>query len=279
MARLKEENAAKEVQKAPEAAEDAGEETGKAAAQETKAEKPESAKAKTARAKTAKAKAAKAKAEKGGPEEAAEPGRPIRPARAARAEGATWTPRLLPRAVRRQPLLVVAAVAASVAAVLAVTGGTSWYAAAHDDSAAYGKSRDQVLAAAEQGVQNLNTLDHRNLSAGLRTWEESTTGDLRKQLTDGRDEFKKQVKAARTVTTAKILSGAVAELDDRAGKAGVLVAVRTTVTAPKQKPTTKDNRMRGELTRTADGWKLSALAQVPVGDTAAADDGTSVTGD
>ncbi|WP_369204120.1 hypothetical protein [Streptomyces sp. PU-14G] len=154
----------------------------------------------------------------------------------------------------------------------AVWAGFSWYGAAHDDTLAYAATRDEVRSAGEQAVQNLNTLDHRKIEAGLDSWEESTTGELRGQLKKGRKGFEKQIREAKTVTSARILSSAVAELDERAGRAGVLVAVRTTVKAPKEKPATKQTRMRGELTRTEDGWKLSALAQVPVGYSATAPD-------
>ncbi|MGW0792158.1 nuclear transport factor 2 family protein [Streptomyces sp. NPDC002911] len=165
--------------------------------------------------------------------------------------------------------LVSAAVALTVAAVVAAGwGGWSHYDAAHDDSAAYAQARDDALAAGEQAVQNMNTLDHGRLADGLDRWEDSTTGDLHKQLVDGRDAFVKQIEAARTVSTAKILAGAVTELDDRAGKAGVMVALRVTVTAPEGKPAVKESRMLGQLTRTSEGWKLSALGQAPVGNTA-----------
>ncbi|WP_328379395.1 hypothetical protein OHB13_31950 [Streptomyces sp. NBC_00440] len=168
----------------------------------------------------------------------------------------------------RNPLTVVALALALLAAGAAGWGGWSWYAAAHDDSAAYARSRDQVLAAGEQAVQNMNTLDHRKLTTGLDAWEASTTGDLHKQLTDGRPEFEKQIKQAQTVSTARVLSGAVTELDVRAGRASVMVALRITVTAPKGKPAEKESRLLGELTRTSGGWKLSALGQAPVGNTA-----------
>jgi Mce-associated membrane protein len=169
----------------------------------------------------------------------------------------------------RNPLLA-AALALTVAATgFAGWGSWSWYTAAHDDSAAYAKQRDEALAAGEQAVQNMNTLDHRDLKRGLDTWEESATGELRKQLTDGRGEFEKQIQQAKTVTSAKVLSGAVTELDDRAGRASVMVALRITVTAPKGKPAQKESRMLGELTHTPDGWKLSALGQAPVGNAAA----------
>ena len=171
-------------------------------------------------------------------------------------------------ATTRNPL-VMAAIALTVAAAGAAGwGGWSWYDAAHDDSAAYAQARDDALAAGEQAVQNMNTLDHQKLERGLDRWEDSTTGDLYRQLVDGRDAFAKQIESAGTVSTAQVLSGAVTELDDRAGRAAVMVALRVTVTAPKGKPAVKESRMLGQLTRTSDGWKLSALGQAPVGNTA-----------
>ncbi|GGS75179.1 membrane protein [Streptomyces tanashiensis] len=167
-----------------------------------------------------------------------------------------------------RPALAVALVLTLVAGGFAAWEGRSWYAAAHDDSAAYAAQRDRALAAGEQAVQNLNTLDHRRVDQGLDLWETSTTGELHEQLVDGRTEFTSQVKTAKTVTTARVLSGAVTELDDRAGRARLLVALRITVTTPDSKSTEKDSRMLGELTRTDGQWKLSALGQAPVGGTA-----------
>ncbi|MFB7186188.1 nuclear transport factor 2 family protein [Streptomyces sp. NPDC056230] len=166
------------------------------------------------------------------------------------------------------PLVAVAIVLTVAAAGAAGWGAVARYDAAHDESAAYAQARDDALAAGEQAVQNMNTLDHRKLAKGLDSWEDSTTGDLHKQLVGGRDAFVKQIEQAKTVSTAQVLSGAVMELDDRAGKAGVMVALRVTVTAPKGKPAVKESRMLGQLTRTSEGWKLSALGQAPVGNTA-----------
>ncbi|MEU1486488.1 hypothetical protein [Streptomyces sp. NPDC005752] len=168
----------------------------------------------------------------------------------------------------RNPLSVAAVTLALAAAVAAGWGGWARYDAGNDDAADYARARDDALAAGEQAVQNMNTLDHAKLDQGLDSWEESTTGDLHRQLVDGRDEFVKQIETAKTVSTAEILSGAVTELDDRAGRAGVMVALRVTVTAPEGKPVAKESRMLGQLTRTSDGWKLNALGQAPVGNTA-----------
>ncbi|WP_327293386.1 nuclear transport factor 2 family protein [Streptomyces sp. NBC_01198] len=170
----------------------------------------------------------------------------------------------------RRPLLAVALALAVAAALAAGLTGWSWYGAAHDGDAAFARNRDAALAAGEQAVQNLNTLDHNDLDHGLDVWDDSTTGDLHTQLAQGRADFAKQVQQAQTVSTAKVLSGAVTELDSRTGKASVMVALRITVQAPKAKPAVKESRMLGELTRTADGWKLSALGQAPMGDSAPA---------
>ncbi|HBF84446.1 MAG TPA: hypothetical protein DD420_32320 [Streptomyces sp.] len=168
----------------------------------------------------------------------------------------------------RNPLVVAAVVLTVAAAGAAGWGGWSRYDAAHDDAAAYAEARDDALAAGEQAVQNMNTLDHAHLEKGLDSWEASTTGDLHRQLAEGREAFVKQIEAAKTVSTAKVLSGAVTELDDRAGRAGVMVALRVTVSAPEGEPAVKESRMLGQLTRTSEGWKLSALGQAPVGNTA-----------
>jgi Mce-associated membrane protein len=170
--------------------------------------------------------------------------------------------------LRKNPLLALALVAVALAAVLAAWAGTSWYAAADDDAADFAASRDDALAAARQAVTNLNTLDHRELDEGLDRWEASATGELLTQLRQGRDGFEKEVRKAETVTTAEVLSAALTELDDRAGRADVLVAVRITVAAPGEKPQAKESRMLGEVTRTGDGRKLSALGQAPAGDSA-----------
>jgi Mce-associated membrane protein len=166
---------------------------------------------------------------------------------------------------RPDPVLGTAIVLAVVAACCAVWFGSSWYQAANDESLEFARTRDTVVAAAGQGVLNMNTLDYRDVDSGLDRWVASTTGDLQRQITQGRSRFQTQVQQARTVTSSKILAAGVVELDDRAGKAGVIVAVQITVTPGTGQPATKQSRMLAQLTRTPDGWKLSGLGPVPVG--------------
>jgi len=130
---------------------------------------------------------------------------------------------------------------------------------------AYSQARDTALQAGEQAVQNFNTLDYRKVGQGLSLWEQSSTGALRAEIVAGRAQFEKQIQTAKTVTTAKILDGALTALDTRAGKATIIVALQITVTPTRGTPAVKQSRLTGGLARTAAGWKLSALGQVPVG--------------
>ncbi|MBD0747798.1 hypothetical protein [Streptomyces sp. CBMA152] len=170
---------------------------------------------------------------------------------------------------RRLSLTAVALLAAALAMAFAVWTGGSWYASAHDEQAAFARTRDAALQAGERAVQNMNTLDYGDLTRGLDAWEQSATGDLLNELKGSRTQFEQQVRDAKTATTAKVLSGAVTELDERAGRARVMVAIRITVVTADKKISTKDSRMLAELTRTPEGWKLSRLGQAPVGDATA----------
>ncbi|MZG16149.1 hypothetical protein GTY44_22115, partial [Streptomyces sp. SID5914] len=93
---------------------------------------------------------------------------------------------------RLRPLPALALVLTLVAGGFAAWAGQDWYRAAHDEQAEYAAQRDAALSAGEQAVQNLNTLDHRELKRGLDLWESSTTGELHEQLASGRDEFAAQ---------------------------------------------------------------------------------------
>lgn len=169
------------------------------------------------------------------------------------------------RVFSRDPVLAVAAVLAAAAVCFAAWSGWGWYSAARAGVPALAQTRDQVLRAGEQDVQNFNTLDYRHVDAGLLLWERSSAGPLRAQITAGRAQFKQQVEQAKTITSAKILDAALVTLNTRAGTASLIAAVQLTVIPAKGAPVTKQSRLEGQLTRTATGWKLTALGQAPVG--------------
>jgi Mce-associated membrane protein len=160
-----------------------------------------------------------------------------------------------------------------LAAVFAGWAGWSWYSAANAGPSASAQLRDQVLQAGEQAVQNFNTLDYRKVAQGLALWEQSSTGTLHDEIVAGRAQFARQIQLTKTVTTARILDGALTSLNPRAGTASLIVAVQITVTPATGSPVVKQSRLEGRLTRTSGLWKLSALGQVPVG-AAAASNGT-----
>jgi Mce-associated membrane protein len=169
-----------------------------------------------------------------------------------------------------EPLVATALVLATLAAVFAAWSGWSWYRASTAAPPADAQLRDQVLQAGEQAVQNFNTLDYRKVAAGLALWEQSSTGPLHTEISAGRTQFERQIQQTKTITTARILDGALTALNPRAGTASIVVAMQITVTPANGSPVIKQSRLAGTLTKTSSGWKLSQLGQVPVGAAASA---------
>jgi Mce-associated membrane protein len=164
-----------------------------------------------------------------------------------------------------EPLVATALVLAVLAAGFAAWSGWSLYRASNAGPPPSAQLRDQVLQAGEQAVQNFNTLDYRKVAAGLALWEQASTGPLLAEIKAGHSQFTQQIEQTKTVTTARILDGALTALNQQAGTASLMVAVQITVTPASGSPATKQSRLLGTLTRTSSGWKLSALGQVPVG--------------
>ncbi|GAB3446457.1 hypothetical protein [Actinophytocola sediminis] len=134
---------------------------------------------------------------------------------------------------------------------------------ADDDTATIARVRDEVSSAAANGIAVLNTLDHRTLDDGLAAWAEVTTGALREEITALGDSQRQQIRDARSVTEGQVVSLAVRTLDTDAGTATVLAASKITSRTGGAEATVADRRVQAELTRTDDGWLLSALDQVP----------------
>ena len=170
-----------------------------------------------------------------------------------------------PRRLSADPLVRTALVVTMIAALVAGWYGWSYRSASGDESLAYAKERDRVLAAAGQAIVNLNTLDHRDVDAGLKNWQDSSTAELYDEIAQGRARLKSDVEKAKTTSSAKVVESALTELDTRAGKAAVIAAVRITITRAGEKPAENIRRFSGQLTRTSDGWKLSALGQASTG--------------
>lgn len=164
-------------------------------------------------------------------------------------------------------LLIRALVFFVVALVIAGYFSWSWHNAASATSTGASQRRDAALADGEQAVQNFNTLNYRHVDQGIRLWLQSSAGALHSQVQRSQASFAKQVEQAKTITTARVLDGALTALSTRNGTATIIVALQITVTPPTGAPVTKRSRLRGQLTRTAAGWRLTEIGQVPVSGT------------
>jgi Mce-associated membrane protein len=159
--------------------------------------------------------------------------------------------------------LSVSIALAVAAAAVAVWFGIAWLQASNDDGLAYSAKRDEVDRVARAAIVTMNTLDYRKLDQGLSDWADTTTGPLHDEIAGLTADKKKQLADAKPVTSAKITSSAVKELDDRGGKATVIAAIEKTVSTADGKPKPSYQRIQATLTRTGDGWKLENLGPVP----------------
>jgi len=156
----------------------------------------------------------------------------------------------------------------AIALVVAAAGFAGWYGVAwvraeNDDSLAYSQTRDEVNRVGQVAIVTMNTLDYKTVDQGLADWETATTGALHDEVVKGKKDSRDAIVAAESVTKATVLSSAVSELDDRAGQASILVALKVNVTVKGQEPADKFMRLAGKLQRTEDGWKLYEIGQVP----------------
>jgi Mce-associated membrane protein len=163
-------------------------------------------------------------------------------------------------AVKRGAIALVAA-----AAVFAGWSGYEWYTASHDPALTYGVARDDALTSGRTLVAELSSLDYHDVDGGLGRWLAASTGPLHDQLAHTDETTKKTLAANATVATGKVLDAALSELDEHAGTAKLLASVEITMAKQGTAPAVKRNRFAAALTRTAEGWKLSALDQLPVG--------------
>ena len=163
------------------------------------------------------------------------------------------------------PVVVLSVSIALVVAAAVVAGwfGVAWFNASNNEDLGFSGKRDEVDRVARAAIVTMNTLDYRKLDEGLANWADATTGPLHDEITGLTADKKKQLKDAKPITSAKITSSAVKELEDRGGKATVIAAIEKTVQTGNGKAQPSYQRIQATLTRTADGWKLENLGPVP----------------
>lgn len=152
-----------------------------------------------------------------------------------------------------------------VAVLLAASGLFAWWQASHDESRQEALARDAVLIQARQHIERLNTLDYRDVSAGVKAWQSVTTGTLRDQLAGVGADDRKLLAEQKKISTGRVVDAAVVDLDGTS--ATVIAAVEVTVkddAKPGSEPTVKRNRFTADLTQVRGDWKLESLQQVAV---------------
>jgi Mce-associated membrane protein len=158
--------------------------------------------------------------------------------------------------------VVILAVVAVVVLVAAAFFGVSWLVAHNDRGLQTAQTRDVVLEAGKHGLVQMNTLDYRQADAGLERWQQQVTGALGEEVAKNRADNVRSIQAAKTVTNARVLNAAVTRLDLDKGEANVIAALEVTVTPDGAPGATKRSRIDATLTKTDDGWKLSAVQVV-----------------
>ncbi len=180
----------------------------------------------------------------------------------------TTTPTADPAAARGGGPLRIAIRVVAVLALLVLLAagwfGVSWYRAAHDDGIALAQTRETVLRDARQAAINLNTLDHTKVDQGIDLWEQSATGAVLDELRRNRGPYASAITDARTSSTAAVVDAAVADLNQSAGTARVLVGVDVTYRAEEGQPSCVLQRLELEMKRVDAVWKVDQLAPVGV---------------
>lgn len=184
---------------------------------------------------------------------------------------------------RRNPLLYFLSALALAVAAVAVWFSVAWLNSSSDRSAANtsltsantelqrteqssagaaAKARDKVAEAGRAGIVVFQTLDYRHVEEGLDQWEKTSTGALHDDVVNRRAGSEQSIEAAKTVTTAEVLSAALTDLDDKAGTAAMIAAVKVLVNTDGKAPQSKFLRVQAGLQRVGDGWKLNAIGLV-----------------
>lgn len=153
---------------------------------------------------------------------------------------------------------------AAVVVVLVAVGLLAWQApkpAEEPTGAAFAaETRDQVVVAASEAVEVLNTLDHRDVEGGVDAWENVTTGALHEELVAIGAEEAAALADAGAVSSARVVEAAVLDLDVDAGTAHVIAFTEVTVTPRSGPDAVNRHRYVVDLRRVDGRWLVEAMA-------------------
>jgi Mce-associated membrane protein len=166
-----------------------------------------------------------------------------------------------------RPRWVVALLAGAVALVVAAAAvatwfGVAWFKASNDEALSRAAARDEVDRVARQALTTLQTLDYHTVDESLNHWESTATGPLHEEFVARKDAAKKAVEEAKTKTSAAVITLAVTDLNEFDGTATVIAASVVDISLADAAPTKKYRRVKANLQRTGDGWKVSEMGYV-----------------
>jgi Mce-associated membrane protein len=147
----------------------------------------------------------------------------------------------------------LAIVALVAALAVGATRGRDWYAAQQTE-----KANAAAVAAARQLAINFVSVDYQKVSADTERVKAGATGEFLKSYTASMQDLQKVLVANKTVSTVQRSEVALVSGDRDSAVALVGVVAPTTNTAV---PTgeTKTYRMRLELRKVSDVWKVENL--------------------
>jgi hypothetical protein len=144
--------------------------------------------------------------------------------------------------------------------------GWIYWTAHSDEDLAYSRARDRALVQGRAHITTLNSIEVRRIGPGLRAWRETATGPLREELRRGEKKSAQTLRERGTSARARVTDAALTELDDRAGTAALIATVQIKTTTRGGTPASDRKRFEAGLERTDEGWKLTSLTPVPVGE-------------
>ncbi len=147
----------------------------------------------------------------------------------------------------------LAVVALLAAAALGATRGREWY-AAHQTEQAHA----EALAAARQLGVNFVTVDYRHVDADIARVRAGATGSFLDSYTASTAELKKVLVENRTVSTAQRTEAGLVS-GDRDSAVVLVGVVAPTSNAASPRGETKTYRMRLQLQKVKDAWKVENL--------------------
>jgi Mce-associated membrane protein len=182
----------------------------------------------------------------------------VKPARTAPPAEVTARP-------RRNGLLVASLVVLVAAAAYAVIGLVVYLNGNDSKTAKSAQARDDALVAARIDIATLNTLDYRNVKAGLQKWLAVSTGAFHDQLSQQAKSVESAIAKAKVATTGHVIAAAVTDLNDARNSAIVIASLDTVKTPAGGTSALDRNRYRATMQLVDGVWKVADLSIVAVG--------------